>query len=156
MRSNFKRKGECSKKWWGVDADISGRYSSANGLDSYFSGKTPAYIGYFTKVGDRCSLQLYARAGVAWYDDRTASDNRWLKPMVGVKGVYRCREGIDVFVSSSSQLLTDSAQLTVDHLFSVGGPDTESAGVDYAKTWGVDTKKLGRWRLGFYGGLDYV
>lgn len=147
MRKNLK-KDECSKWWAGADLlDVSGRYSSIPGVDSYLSAKLPAYIGYFTKVGEKCTLQLYGRAGVAWFDDRTAGDHQWVKPMTGAKGAVRCKSGIDVY--------TTSASITYDRLFNIGEEDTHVAELDLSHMFTLDTKTLGPIQLGLFAAGQY-
>jgi len=147
MRKNLK-KNECSKWWVGADPiDVSGRYSSLPGVDSYFSGKIPAYLGYFSQVGNSCRLQLYARVGAAWFDDRAPEGSHFIKPMSGAKGTFRCKNGIDVYATSAS--------ISYDHLFNIGAEDTHLTELDLAHTFTLDTRIFGPLQLGVFANGQY-
>lgn len=158
MRHNF-NKDECSKYWAGGGIETDGRYSTVPGMDSYLDAKLPVYIGRFQQVSDKCILELYARGGVAVFDNRTAVVNpnwtdHWLRPFAGGKGVFRCREGIHVVVHGEDRV-TSSVSLTVDHLFNIDGPDADFASLDFSKTWAVNTQRFGNMRIGLYGGGEF-
>jgi hypothetical protein len=134
--------------WGAFGANISGRGSNDQRVDSFLRIQPAAFLGTMFAVKKKngevaCVFQIFSKAGLGIIDNQTQSEKKsifkdftfdnWVRPAVGIEGLVAC---------GSLRITTDA-----EHIFTIGpAGDTDRVSLEISKTFPLSPTKKNRSR----------